>query len=78
MMLGKLIGAVAGAKATEHVKGVGGAGGALLGMAAPMVLRRLGPMGLIAAALGGYAYKRYADKQAKRPRRQPKVKPSAT
>jgi uncharacterized membrane protein YebE (DUF533 family) len=78
-MIGKLIGAVAGAKATEHVRGVGGAGGALLGMAAPMVLRRLGPMGLIAAAVGGYAYKRYTDKQGKRPARRSrgKAKPSA-
>lgn len=77
-MIGKLIGAVAGAKATEHVRGVGGAGGALLGMAAPMVLRRLGPMGLIAAVVGGYAYKRYSDKQAMRSSRRPKVRPSAT
>ena len=76
-MIGKLIGAVAGAKATEHVKGVGGAGGALLGMAAPMVLRRLGPMGLIAAAVGGYAYKRYTDKKAKRPARRARAKAAA-
>jgi hypothetical protein len=80
-MIGKLIGAIAGAKAADHVRGVSGTGGALLGAAAPMVLRRLGPLGLVAAAVGGYAYKRYADKQAKprtRPARQPKVKPSAT
>jgi len=76
-MFGKLIGAVAGAKATEHVKGIGGAGGALLGMAAPMVLRRLGPMGLIAAAVGGYAYKRYSEKQGKRPARRTRAKPKA-
>jgi len=76
-MIGKLIGAVAGAKATEHVKGVGGAGGALLGMAAPMVLRRLGPMGLVAAVVGGYAYKRYTDKKAKRPPRRAKTKAAA-
>jgi uncharacterized membrane protein YebE (DUF533 family) len=77
-MIGKLIGAVAGAKATEHVRGVGGAGGALLGVAAPMVLRRLGPLGLVAAVVGGYAYKRYQDKKTKRPARRPKVRPSAT
>jgi len=79
-MLGKLIGAVAGAKATEHVKGVGGAGGALLGIAAPMVLRRMGPLGLIAAAVAGYAYKRYSDKQGgarKRPARRGKAKTAA-
>jgi len=47
-MIGKLIGAVAGAKATEHVKGV-----------------------------GGYAYKRYTDKKAKRPARRAKAKAAA-
>ena len=76
-MIGKLIGAVAGAKATEHVKGVGGAGGALLGMAAPMVLRRLGPMGLVAAVVGGYAYKHYTAKKTKRPARRAKAKAAA-
>jgi hypothetical protein len=43
-----------------------------------MVLRRLGPLGLVAAAVGGYAFKRYKDKQARRPAKQPKVRPSAT
>jgi hypothetical protein len=76
-MFGKLIGAVAGAKAADHVKGMSGTGGALLGAAAPVVLRRLGPLGLVAVAVGGYAFKRYKDKQAKRDRRRPKVRPSA-
>ena len=73
-MIGRIIGAVAGAKAAEHVRGIGGTGGALLGMAAPMVLRRLGPLGLIAASAGGYAFKRYNEKpKRKRPaaKRQP-------
>ena len=77
-MFGKLIGAIAGAKAADHMRGVSGTGGALLGAAAPMVLRRLGPVGLIAALAGGYAFKRYKDKQDRRPKRQPKVRPSAT
>ena len=73
-MIGKIIGAVAGAKAAEHVRGIGGTGGALLGMAAPMVLRRLGPLGLIAALAGGYAFRRYSEKpKCRRPaaRRKP-------
>lgn len=73
-MIGKIISAVAGAKAADHMRGVSGTGGALLGAAAPMVLRRLGPVGLIAAVAGGYALKRYKDKHAA----QPKVRPSAT
>jgi hypothetical protein len=76
-MFGKIIGAVAGAKAADHMRGVSGTGGALLGAAAPMVIRRLGPVGLIAALAGGYAFKRYRDKQDKRAKSQPKVRPSA-
>jgi hypothetical protein len=77
-MLGKIIGAMAGAKAAEHSRKVDGAGGALLGaLAVPVVTRiarRMGPLGWIAAAAGGYAYKRYTEKSAA----QPKVRPSAT
>ena len=29
----------------------------------PALLRRLGPLELIAAATGGYAYKKYADRR---------------
>jgi hypothetical protein len=39
--------------------------------------RRLGPVGLIAALAGGYAFKRYQDKRGKRTRARPKVRPSA-
>ncbi|AXB79627.1 hypothetical protein TQ38_024620 [Novosphingobium sp. P6W] len=63
-MFGKVIGAIAGNKAAQHVRGVSGTGGTLLGFAAPMVLRRLGPLGLITAVAGGYAYKRYTDRRA--------------
>ena len=70
-MIGRIIGAVAGAKAAEHSRKMGGATGALVGaVAEPMVrkvaftvLRRIGPLGWIAAAAGGYALKRRADKR---------------
>lgn len=62
-MLGRIIGAIAGVKAAEHVRGVNGAAGALLGMAAPTILRRIGPLGLISAVGGGYAYKKYAERR---------------
>lgn len=58
-MFGKIIGAIAGNQAAKHISGLSGTGGALLGIAAPTVLRRLGPLGLIAAAAGGYAIKKY-------------------
>ena len=79
-MLGKIIGAIAGAKAADHVRGMNEGGGALLGVGAAALARRLGPVGLIAALAGGYAFKRYKDKQDKRTKRasaRPKVRPSA-
>lgn len=67
-MIGKLVGALAGAKAAKHTRGVNEPGGAVLGAAAFALARRFGPMGMIAAAAGGYAWKRYNDKpQARRP-----------
>lgn len=62
-MLGRIIGAIAGNKAAEHVRGVNGTAGTLLGFAAPTMLRRMGPLGLIAAVAGGYAYKKYAERR---------------
>jgi hypothetical protein len=63
VMIGKVIGALVGAKAAEHTRGVGGTGGAVLGAAAVALARRFGPMGMIAAAAGGYAMKRYNEKR---------------
>lgn len=62
-MLGKIIGAVAGRKAARHIDGIGGPGGALLGVGAATLLRRMGPGGLIAAAVGSYVLKRHLDKR---------------
>ena len=62
-MLGKLIGAIAGERIAQTVGGVSGTGGVVLGTAAAMLLRRLGPVGLVAAAAGGYALKKYYDKR---------------
>ena len=76
-MFGKIIGGIVGAKAADHVRGVNEPGGALLGIGAAALARRLGPVGLIAALAGGYAFKRYKDKQARRPRARPKARPSA-
>jgi uncharacterized membrane protein YebE (DUF533 family) len=76
-MFGKIIGGIAGAKAADHVRGIGGTGGALLGVGTAALVKRLGPVGLIVALAGGYAFKRYQDKQAKRASAKPKVRPSA-
>jgi len=61
-MLGKILAAVAGKKAAEHTN-IGGTGGAILGIAAASLVRRLSPIGLIALAAGGYAFKRHLDKR---------------
>ncbi len=64
-MIGKIVGAVVGKKiAGRHGDGVKGA---LIGAAAPLVVRRLfGPLGLLLA--GGYAAKKIYDKQRRTPR----------
>ena len=62
-MLGKIIGAVIGKNVAENAGGEG-TGGALLGIGAAALLRRLGPVGLVAAAAGGYVLKRHFDKKA--------------
>lgn len=58
-MIGKIIGAVAGKNLAQQVGGSGPAG-ALLGAVA--VIRRLSPVTLVAAAVGGYLLKRHYDK----------------
>ena len=65
-MLGKIIGAVAGAKAARGTRGVSQPGGALMGAASIAMARRFGIPGIIAAAAGGYALKRYNEKRQAR------------
>lgn len=62
-MFGKIIGAVAGAKAADQVSGLNEPGGALLGIGAAALVRRLSPMALLALLAGGYALKRYNDRR---------------
>jgi hypothetical protein len=62
-MLGKLIGAIAGRRVSRHISGINGPGGAALGVAAAALMRRMGPMGMVAAAVGGWALKRHFEKQ---------------
>ena len=62
-MIGKILGAVLGAQAAEHTSKVGGAGGAVLGVAAASVLRRMSIPAMLALGAGGYAYKKWSDKR---------------
>lgn len=62
-MLGKIIGGVLGAKAARKSGGVDQPGGAMLGIASIAIARRFGIPGMIAAAAGSYALKRYNEKK---------------
>ncbi len=64
-MLGKIVGGVLGAKAAKHTRGVNEPGGALMGVASVALARRFGLPGIIAAAAGGYALKRYSERRRK-------------
>lgn len=65
-MIGKMIGAFAGSKAAQHSKTLGGPTGAVLGVLAPAILRRISLPAMIALGAGGYLVKKVMDKDAKR------------
>lgn len=62
-MLGKIIGAGLGSKLAQSTKGMGGTTGAILGAAAPIVLKRLSLPAMAVLGVGGYFAKKYYDKQ---------------
>lgn len=63
-MIGRIVSALAGRSIARNVGSpAGGMRGAAIGAALPTLMRRMGPMGMIAAAAGGYAVKRMLDKQ---------------
>jgi hypothetical protein len=77
-MIGKIIGGIVGAKlAKSEPGGLQGPGGAVLGIGAAALARRLSLPAMLAVAAGGYALKRYKDKQDRRASKRPKVRPSA-
>lgn len=55
-MIGRIVTALAGSALARTVGGVAaGPAGAVIGMALPLVARRLGPMGMVAMAVGAWA-----------------------
>lgn len=68
-MLGKIFGGIMGAKAAKGRGGVSEPGGALMGVASVAMARRFGIPGILAAAAGGYAFKKYSER--KKTRRSP-------
>lgn len=61
-MIGKLIGAFAGAQASKYTRSLGGTGGAVLGALAVPVISRMRLPALLALGAGGYMAKKLADK----------------
>lgn len=62
-MIGKIIGAYAGDKLAKQTSGIGGAGGAALGVIAAAALRRLSLPAMLALGVGGYVAKKVFDKK---------------
>ncbi len=79
-MIGKIIGAAAGAKAAQQTSSIGGPLGAALGAAAPFVLRKMSIPAILAVAAGGYAIKKFTENKdnTENTPTPPKVTPSAT
>jgi len=62
-MIGKIIGAFAGAQASKYTRSLGGTGGALVGALAVPVIRRMRWPLLLALGAGGYAAKKLVDRE---------------
>ena len=64
-MIGKVLGAIAGAEASKYTRQIGGTGGAILGALAVPVLGRLRLPALLALGAGGYLAKKLSEKGKK-------------
>ncbi|SMC40539.1 hypothetical protein [Novosphingobium sp. B1] len=65
-MIGKIISAVVGKKIAERTPGMSEGTGAIVGLAAATLARRMGPLGMIAAAGGTWAISRAMKKKQAR------------
>ena len=65
-MIGKIIGAYAGDKLAKQTSGIGGAGGAALGVIAASALRRMSLPAMIALGAGGYVAKKLYERNRKK------------
>jgi hypothetical protein len=61
-MIGKLIGAFVGSKLAKQSRGIGGPAGAALGVAAPMLLRRISLPTMLMLGGAGYLGKKLFDR----------------
>ena len=67
-MIGKIIGAYAGDKLAKQTNalGIGGAGGAALGVVAASVLRRMSLPAMLALGAGGYVAKKFYERNQRK------------
>ncbi len=64
-MIGRVISMMAGRSIARSVGGIAaGPAGAVVGLLLPTVLRRLGPGGMLAAAIGGHVVRRAIKQRA--------------
>ncbi len=70
-MIGKIIGAAAGAQVAKQSKNIGGVGGAAIGALAVPFISRLRIPVLLALGAGAYAFKKLTDKDGKAARKKP-------
>lgn len=66
-MIGKIIGAIAGNQVSKRVQGLDTTTGTIIGMALPILLRRISPITLMAIAAGAYTCKLVTDQKDRRP-----------
>jgi hypothetical protein len=67
MMLGRILGMTATSLVARQIgSAAAGPAGAVLGLALPFVARRLGPMGMVAMAVGAWAMTRILADEAKK------------
>jgi len=65
-MIGRVVSMLAGRSFARTVGGVAaGPAGAMVGLLLPTVLRRLGPGGMLAAAIGGHIVRRAMKRAAR-------------
>ncbi|MFN2099875.1 hypothetical protein [Altererythrobacter sp. MF3-039] len=62
-MIGKVIGAFVGDKVAKQTTSIGGPTGAALGVLATSVIARMSIPAMVVLGAGGYAVKKYLDKQ---------------
>lgn len=76
-MIKNIVTAIAGKNLAKTTSGIGGPLGTALGLASMTVLRRASVPTMIAIAAGGYAWKKYSERQSEMAPTRPTAAPTA-